>query len=40
MHYIKEVALFFRLAARGPSLLSDWGCGLLNKVDQPVVELA
>ena len=30
--YIRKVVLFFRLAARGPSLLSDWGCGLLNKL--------
>ena len=32
MHYIKKVALFFRLAARGPSLLSDWEFDLLNEL--------
>ena len=32
MHYIKEVTLFFLLAARGPSLLRDWGSDLLNKL--------
>ena len=31
--YYNIVTLFFRLAARGPSLLSDWGCDLLNKLD-------